>query len=407
MSTGRTGTLDHQNPSKPTLSRAGFGYLALLLAFASISTDLYLPAMPTMTDALGTSHGSLELTVSGYLFGFAIGQLFWGPYSDRRGRRMPLAMGLVLFILGSLGCGLATNVVQLIAMRVVQAIGASASVVIGRAIIADLFQGKEAARILSTLTAIMVVAPMLGPLIGARILAISSWRAIFFLLVGIGVFTLLMLFRIVPESLPPVARNVTAKIIDRNAYREILANPRLVTYALISMFFTAGIFAYVAGSSFVFISWGGLSPDMFGLIFGAGAALIIASNLINARLVSRYGTDTMLLGGIIVAISASSVLLIAAMLDANIWVIVIFIVLYAGSNGFIQANAISGGLNAVTEARGRASAFLGFTQYGGGMIGSAVLGLLANGTPYPLFVILAVTSIGSLFLILRVRTLAS
>ena len=393
-------------PAKAHLSRAGYGYLALLLAFASLSTDLYLPAMPTMTEALGASHGSLELTISGYLLGFAIGQLFWGPYSDRRGRRIPLAMGLALFIIGSFGCGLAMNVVQLIAMRVVQAVGASASVVIGRAIIADMFQGKEAARILSTLTAIMVVAPMLGPLIGARILAISSWRSIFFLLVAIGVATLLMLFRIIPESLPTSARNVTVKIVDRVAYRALFHNQRLVTYALISMIFTAGIFAYVAGSSFAFITWGGLSTDVFGLVFGSGAALIIASNMANARLVSIFGTDTMLLAGVVVAISASVVLLIASIVGVSIWVIVVLVVLYAGSNGFIQANAISGGLNSVSEGRGRASAFLGFTQYGGGMIGSAVLGLLANDTPYPLFVILAVTSIGSLFLILRVRSLA-
>lgn len=388
------------------MSRALYGYLALLLAFASISTDLYLPAMPTMVGALGTSHGSLELTVSGYLAGFALGQLFWGPYSDRKGRRTPLALGLVLFIGGSLGCGLASNVGQLIAMRVLQAIGASASVVIGRAIVADMFQGKAAARIFSTLTAIMVVAPMIGPLLGARILALSSWRAIFFTLMGVGLVTLAMLFRIVPESLPPAARNASVRIIDRHAYRALLGNARLLNYAMISTVFTAGIFAYVAGSSFAVITWGGLSPDAFGLIFGAGAALIIASNLINARLVSKYGTDTMLLGGSIVAISASAILLISSRMGANIWIIVVMTVLYAGSNGFIQANAISGGLNSVTEGRGRASAFLGFTQYGGGMIGSAVLGIMANGTPYPLFTILAVTSVGSLFLILRVRRLA-
>lgn len=385
------------------LTRAGMGYIALLLAFASLSTDLYLPAMPTMVDALGTSHGSLEFTISGYLLGFSIGQLFWGPFSDQRGRRLPLAMGLVMFIIGSLGCAFAVNVAQLIGFRVVQAVGASASVVIGRAIIADLYQGKHAAKVLSTLTAIMVVAPMLGPIIGARILAVASWRWIFLVLVGIGVFTLLVLKRVIPETLPESHRNVGGKVIDLGLYRSLLSNTRLVTYALITMIFTAGIFAYVAGSSFVFITWGGLSPDSFGLIFGAGAALIIASNLTNARLVSKFGTDTMLLGGVIVAVIASLGLVVALMSDTSITVVIVLIVIYAGSNGFIQANAITGGLNAVTEGRGRASAFLGFTQYGGGMIGSAVLGLLSNGTPYPLFAILLTTSVLSLFLILRAR----
>ncbi len=389
----------------PTLSRLGYGYLALLLAFASLSTDLYLPAMPTMAEALGASHGSLELTISGYLLGFSIGQLFWGPFSDHRGRRLPLAMGLILFAVGSLGCGLADSVSMLIGFRIVQAIGASASVVIGRAVVADLFQGKQAAKVLSTLTAIMVIAPMLGPIIGARILSFTSWRWIFFTLVSLGIVTLAALFRVIPETLPMSHRIDSARIVDKDAYRALLSNQRLVAYAMITMIFTAGIFAYVAGSSFVFITWGGLTPDTFGLIFGAGAAVIIAANLTNARLVSRYGTDRMLLGGVTVAVTASVALVLAVMAEVDIRVLVALIVIYAGSNGFIQANAISGGLNAVTEGRGRASAFLGFTQYGGGMIGSAILGLLSNGTPYPLVAILAITSASSLLLILRVRHL--
>ncbi len=395
----------HAESTKPTLTRFGYGYLALLLAFASLSTDLYLPAMPTMAEALGASHGSLELTISGYLLGFSIGQLIWGPVSDHRGRRLPLAMGLVLFVLGSLGCGLSDSVAQLIAFRVVQAVGASASVVIGRAIVADLFQGKQAAKVLSTLTAIMVIAPMLGPIIGARILAFASWRWIFFTLVCLGLGTLTALYRVIPETLPVAHRVASASIVDKVAYRALLANQRLVAYAMVTMIFTAGIFAYVAGSSFVFITWGGLSPDAFGLIFGAGAAVIIASNLTNARLVSRYGTDRMLLGGVCVAVAASVALALSVLAGVDIRVMVVLIVVYAGSNGFIQANAISGGLNTVTEGRGRASAFLGFTQYGGGMIGSAALGLLSNNTPYPLVSILAFTSITSLFLILRVRRL--
>lgn len=161
------------------LNRAGYGYIALLLAFASISTDLYLPAMPSMAELWGASDGVLEFSITGYLAGFALGQLFWGPISDHRGRKITLAVGLVLFIIGSLGCGLADGVAPLIAWRVVQAVGASSAVVVGRAIVADLYQGKAAAQVFATLTAITVVAPMVGPLLGARILAISSWPYIF------------------------------------------------------------------------------------------------------------------------------------------------------------------------------------------------------------------------------------
>ena len=181
----------------------------------------------------------------------------------------------------------------------------------------------------------------------------------------------------------------------------LLSNQLLVAYALISMVFTAGIFAYVAGSSFVFIELGGLSPDQYGMVFGGAAAVIIVANLFNARLIRRFGAERLLVVGIINATLMSLLLLIATILDVNVWVTVPLIMLYAGSNGFVSANSVSSGLNSVEEGRGRASAFLGFTQYGGGMLGSALLGVVSNGTAYPLYTILLFTSAFSLILGVR------
>lgn len=154
------------------------GILSALMGFPSISTDLYLPAMPSMGAALGASPGAMAWTVSGYLIGFSLGQLVWGPIGDRYGRRVPVALGLVLFVLGSAGCAMAGSVGALIGWRVLQALGACASVVLARAMVRDLYHGDRAAQMMSTLMTVMAIAPLFGPLLGGEIMALSGWREI-------------------------------------------------------------------------------------------------------------------------------------------------------------------------------------------------------------------------------------
>ncbi|WP_408361604.1 MULTISPECIES: MFS transporter [unclassified Paraburkholderia] len=150
--------------------------LSLLMAFASISTDLYLPALPSMALALHADAGAVELTISGYLIGFSLGQLLWGPVGDRYGRRVPIAIGLVLFVIGSAGCALSTSAPMLVGWRIVQAVGACASVVLARAMVRDLYTGHRAAQMMSTLMTVMAIAPLLGPSVGGLILHVASWR---------------------------------------------------------------------------------------------------------------------------------------------------------------------------------------------------------------------------------------
>lgn len=369
--------------------------LSLLLGFASISTDLYLPAMPTMGESLGATQGQLELTVSGYLLGFAFGQLFWGPLSDRFGRKLPLMLGIAIFVLGAAGCALSTNAGQLIACRIVQALGASAAVVLGRAMVRDLFHKDEAARMLSTLMLIMAVAPMIGPSAGAQIMAFSSWHAIFWTLVGIGVITLFGLSR-TAESLPARARSGATLAQSFAAYGQHFRNGRLMAYAGILFCFGAGVFAYVAGSSFVFISYFGLSPSAYGLIFAAGIGGIMLSNTINLRFVSRMGSDRMLLIGTITAAIAGLVIITVALTGFGGWIgLAAALFVYVGMNGLIGANTIAGGLSSVEHGTGSASALLGFAQYGGGMVGSALVSALANGTPLPMALIVGAGTICS------------
>jgi len=176
--------------------------LCTLMGFASISTDFYLPAMPVMEVALHGGRGSMELSISAYLVGFSLGQLFWGPIGDRFGRRGPIGVGIFLFVVGSIGCALARSAGDIVLWRVVQALGACAGVVLSRAMVRDLYGGDRAAQVLSTLITVMAIAPLLGPVLGAQILIHAGWRAIFWLLVAIGLATAVGLATI-PETYRP------------------------------------------------------------------------------------------------------------------------------------------------------------------------------------------------------------
>jgi MFS transporter, DHA1 family, multidrug resistance protein len=183
-------------PVRAEAARHGWRVLAILSAlmgFASISTDLYLPAIPAIGASLGANTGMIELTVSGYLIGFSLGQLLWGPIGDRYGRRLPVAIGLVFFVIGSAGCALAGSAWAMIGWRIVQTVGACAGVVLARAMVRDLYAGERAAQMMSTLMTVMAIAPLLGPIVGGQILNLASWRAIFWTLVGVGIATLLAL----------------------------------------------------------------------------------------------------------------------------------------------------------------------------------------------------------------------
>lgn len=363
--------------------------LSLLLGFASISTDLYLPALPAMGRSLGAAQGTLELTVSGYLLGFAIGQLFWGPLSDRFGRKRPLLVGVAIFVLGAAGCALATDATQLIGWRIVQALGASAAVVLARAMVRDLFHRDEAARKLSTLMMIMGIAPMIGPSLGAQILALSSWHMIFWLLVGVGFATTLGIFR-TSETLAPAGRTQQSLLQSFSVYLVHLRNRRLMAHAGILGFNAAGVFAYVAGSSFVFISYFGLAPTAYGMVFASGIVGIMLANAVNRRLVGRFGSNRMLLAGTMIGATAGLLLIVETMTG---WGGIIgfgaLLFVFVAMNGLVGANAIAGGLSCATEGTGAASALLGCAQYGGGMLGSGLIGILANGTPVPMAVIIA------------------
>lgn len=280
------GDPDTSAPAAP--GRRVLMVLSLLMGFASISTDLYLPAMPEMSRSLHASAGAIEWTISGYLVGFSLGQLLWGLISDRYGRRPSVAIGLVLFVIGSAGCALSPGVPVLIACRIVQALGACASVALSRAMVRDLYEGDRAAQMLSTLKTVMAIAPLVGPSVGGQIVAVAGWRAVFWTLVGIGLFTFAALYTI-PETLPAKRRNRESLWRALAGYATLMRHRRLLGYVGIGGFLYAGMFAYIAGSPFAYITYYHVPARHYGLLFGLAIIGIMVASTLNSRLVVRFG----------------------------------------------------------------------------------------------------------------------
>lgn len=370
--------------------------LSTLMGFASISTDLFLPAIPTMATALKADAGTIELAISSYLIGFSLGQLLWGPISDRYGRRGPVAAGLVLFVIGSAGCALSAGAYALIGWRVVQAVGACASVVLARAMVRDLYAGARAAQMMSTLMAVMAIAPLLGPIIGGEILAFEGWRAIFYTLVGIGLLTLAALFTL-NETLPPVRRSkepLTRALVE---YGQLLRDRRLLAYAGAAGFFYGGTFGYIAASPFAYITVHHVAPQLYGVLFGAGIIGIMVTSTLNGRLVARVGSDRLLLWGACLAAFAAVGLAVASRTGwGGLTGLAAPMFVFVASTGFIAANAAAGALSGFPERAGAVSALFGAVQYGGGILGSALVGTLADGTAWPMGLVVAIGGLGTL-----------
>jgi len=370
--------------------------LSLLMAFSSMSTDIYLPALPAMADALHAGTGAMEFTISGYLIGFSLGQFFWGPLSDRVGRRGPIAVGMVLYIIGSIGCAVSHGVEAMIVWRAVQAVGACASVTLARAIVRDLYVGTRAAQMMSTLMIVTALAPMLGPSVGGLIIAVAQWRAIFWMLAVVGLLTLAALYTL-PETLA-VERRLREPLWRAFAtYGWLLRQRRLLGYAGVGGCLYGGIFAYVAGTPFAYITYHHVLPQHYGLLFALGSVGIMTMNLVNVRLVVRLGSDRLLRAG---AFGACATGLVAAVAARTGWGglvgLVLPLCLFVACIGLIAANSITGALNLFPGVSGSVSAVIGASQFGAGIFGSALVGVFADGTPWPLGALMALFGTGSM-----------
>ncbi|MBU9819413.1 multidrug effflux MFS transporter [Rahnella sp. BCC 1045] len=374
--------------------------LSALMAFTSLSTDIYLPAMPLMAKDL---QGDAELTITGFLIGFCIAQLIWGPVSDHFGRRLPLFIGMVLFVIGSAGCALSTDIGQIVFWRVFQALGACTGPMLARAMIRDLFSRTRAAQMLSTLMIIMAIAPIAGPLLGGQMIKVTSWHSIFWLLAVFGTLMLISLFWL-PETLPQEKR---VKASLRSAFRNyytLLSNTQYMRFTLCLTFYYVAAYAFITGSPFVYITYFGVEPQHYGWLFAVNIVGLMAVSMVNRRLVHRYPLETLLRFAVCIAMLAALMLaLVTGTGIGGIGLIAAAVFVFFAMNGVIAATSTAAALDAVPNVAGSASALMGSLQYGSGIISSLLLALLSDGTPWTMGWIIAVFTVASAVMALTTR----
>ena len=353
--------------------------LGILTAIASLSIDMYLPALPAIAVDLQAAPGLLEATLAAFFAGFALGQLAYGPLSDRVGRRPPLIGGLALYTLASIVCATAATPGVLIAGRAAQALGGAAALVIARAVVRDLYDAQDAARVFSRLILIMGLAPVLAPSLGSVLLVRFSWRAVFWVLAAFGAACMIATIRRLPETSPRTASGGLGTVAG--GYLRIFRDLRFVGLALGGGFAAAGMFAYIAASPFVFIEQLGLSPRQFAIVFGCNAFALIGNSQLN-RFRLRRSTPAQILGRQLYVTAGSAIAIAAlAWIGTSSWLLLAAgLFVYVGTIGAVGPNTTAAALARYGEDAGSASALLGALQFGLAALAGVAVGTWHDGT---------------------------
>jgi DHA1 family bicyclomycin/chloramphenicol resistance-like MFS transporter len=376
--------------------------LGLFIAIGPAATDMYLPAFPAVEATFGTPSGTAQLTLAAWFAGLAIGQITQGTLSDRFGRRRPLMFGMTLFAVATVGCALAPSIGWLAAFRCLAAMGSSAGMVIGRAVVRDLADGHRAAILMSRLMLVMGLAPILAPTIGGALLAFANWRAIFWILAAFGALCAVLAWRLLPETLPPERRSRLGATDQIARYVMILRERTFLTHAIMGASGTFCMFSYLAGSSPVFIEGFGMSPAGFGAIFGLCACGLIAGSQLNARLLPRLGLSFMLRTISRISLCATATLTVLAFSGVHILPLIVGPIFVALScQGFSNANTSVGALSRHSAHAGSASALMGMGQFSLGASSGLLVGLLTDGTPRGMAALMLCGSLGAVIADLR------
>lgn len=355
--------------------------LAAVFSLAPLAIDMYLPALPTMAESMGASIDEVEASVPIFLLGYAFSQLVFGPLSDRFGRIPVLRCGLALFVLGSVLCSTATDPVQLYIFRFLQALGGGASVTVF-ALVGDNFDEKGSAQVLSYIMAVVVVAPLVAPILGGHILVGFGWEAIFYTLAACGALTFGAVYFFMAEadktSGPPTVSLAGGLSRLLKSYGGVLSNGDAMAHMLTGAFAFAGLFAFIAGSPFVYIEYFGVAPQDYGYLVGANAALMITMNVLNARALHNAKPTSKVIVGAFIIGGAATALIVFGAVGLGLWWIVGGVMAYVGMLGLISANAIAGALANFDDDSGTASAVFGVCQFGLGAISSAVISTMES-----------------------------
>lgn len=358
--------------------------LGTLAAMGPLTIDMYLPSFPTIVDAFGTTASLVQVSLTASLLGIGLGQLFLGPMSDVHGRKKPLLIALVVYFIASVLCAFSPNIGVFIAARFMQGFAASAGIVISRAVVRDLYSGRELTKFFALLMLINNLAPILAPVLGGGIIAFTDWTGIFVVLSAIGFLLFVIVLLRMDESLPEQMRvpgNLSSTLKN---FMSLLKNREFMGYALAQGFIMAGIFAYVAGTPFVYQNIYGVSPQKFSLLFGMnGIGLIIGTQTVG-RLTGVLTEKQFLRIGLFMSISSGLALFIAVLLNGPLISLVIPIFFFVASIGVVSTSSFSLAMESQGHIAGSASALLGLLPFVLGAITAPLVGIAGEETAIPM-----------------------
>jgi DHA1 family bicyclomycin/chloramphenicol resistance-like MFS transporter len=367
-----------------------------LSAFGPLSIDMYLPGLPHMTDDLGASASTGQLTLTACVLGLAFGQILAGPFSDRLGRRRPLLIGLVAYAAASVACALAPTIWTLIPLRFVQGLAGAAGIVIARAMVRDLYSGDAAAKMFSLLMLVMGTAPIFAPIIGGQALRVMSWRGIFWLLAAIGVLLFAASALWLAETLPGEQRHSGGLKSVLGTFGRLLRDRSFMPYALSFGLAFGAMFTYISGSPFVLEKIYGVSPQVFSLIFAINSASLVLATQVVHRMVERVGSPALLRFGLFGTAAAGAALLPVVLADGKLALVLTCLIVLVTGIGFQVPTSTALALADQGWAAGSASALLGLGQFLIAALVAPLAGIAGQHTAVPMALVIATLSVAGL-----------
>ena len=375
--------------------------LGLLSAMGALSTDMYLPGFPDIARELGTTVEHITLSITSFFIGISAGQIIYGPLLDRFGRKIPLYIGLIVYILTSIACALVPTADMLIGIRFLQALGSCAGLVASRALVRDLFPVNENAKIFSLLVLVLAVSPIIAPTAGGYLTAIYGWESVFYVLTGIAVLTLGLVYFYLPSGRAPEKDLSLKPLPILNSFRSVAANPQFYTYAISGALAASGLYAYIAGSPAVFMQLYRVSEQHYGWIFGFNAVGLILASQVNNLLLRRYSSEQIIRVTLFCQSITGIIFLACALLHLlDLYMTIGFIWVFLATQGFAFPNSSALCLAPFSHNAGTASALMGAIQLGMGAIATALVSYFSNGTVIPMSGVMCACAISGFLILL-------
>jgi MFS transporter, DHA1 family, multidrug resistance protein len=375
--------------------------LGLLSAMGAFSIDMYLPGFPEIARDLHTTIAHITLSITSFFIGISIGQMIYGPLLDRFGRKKPLYIGLIVYLLASIGCAFAPTADALIGIRFLQALGSCAGMVASRALVRDIFPVEENAKVFSLLMLVLALSPIIAPTLGGYVSSAFGWQSIFYILAGIAGVTLLLVYFKMPNGrMPDPSLSLMPRPIIAG-FLEVSKVPQFYTYAFAGAIASSGLYAYIAGSPFVFMELYHVSQKQYGWIFAIIAMGLISASQVNTLLLRRFSSEQIIRVTLFCQCLAGIALVLGAYFHfLGLYSTIFLIWVFLSTQGFAFPNSSALSLAPFDKNAGTASALMGAIQLGIGAISTALVSVFSNGTAMPMAVVMCCCAVSSFVVLL-------